>query len=117
MFPRYLFIYLSKDTDNWGPIRSTIGVVSLVRFGQVPAAVPPELIALFKKREDVEGFQPLPTQQFRVGTKIRITEGGFAGYEAVFLATSGRDRVTVLLKVLGRRARASVDLQAIEPVP
>ena len=26
MFPRYLFIYLSDQTDDWRPIRSTIGV-------------------------------------------------------------------------------------------
>jgi transcriptional antiterminator RfaH len=115
MFPRYLFIRLSEETDNWGPIRSTLGVVSVVRFGQMPAAVPDELIELLGKREDADGIQLLPAEQYRVGEKIRITEGGFAGYEGIFLARSGRDRVTVLLQVLGRATRASVELGAIEP--
>src|SRR3989338_3344929 len=44
LFPRYLFIYLSDQTDNWGPIRSTYGVTSLVRFGGIPASVPDVLI-------------------------------------------------------------------------
>src|SRR3990170_842183 len=44
MFPRYLFIYLSDETDDWRPIRSTLGVTTLVRFGQVLAKVPGNLI-------------------------------------------------------------------------
>ena len=47
--------------------------------------------------------------------KVRITDGGFAGYEAIYIARSGRERVTVLLQVLGRDTRAKVDLDAIEP--
>ena len=30
LFPRYLFIHLSDQLDDWGPIRSTIGVTHLV---------------------------------------------------------------------------------------
>ena len=115
MFPRYLFIQLDQQTDNWGPIRSTFGVVSIVRFGQAAAAVPNDLIALLRSREDESGIQILPAEQYRRGAKIRITDGGFAGYEGIFVAHSGRDRVTVLLQVLGRNTRARVDLGAIEP--
>ena len=43
-FPRYLFISLDKETDNWSPIRSTIGVAGLVRFGGMPAVVPENMI-------------------------------------------------------------------------
>jgi transcriptional antiterminator RfaH len=115
MFPRYLFIQLDKHTDNWGPIRSTFGVVSIVRFGQAAAAVPNDLIALLRSREDESGIQVLPMEQYRQGAKVRITAGGFAGYEGIFVARSGHDRVTVLLEVLGRHTRAKVDLGVIEP--
>ena len=115
MFPRYLFIQLDRQTDNWGPIRSTFGVVSIVRFGQTAAAVPEDLITLLRSREDESGIQILPLEQYRRGTKVRITEGGFAGYEGIFVAHSGGERVTVLLQVLGRYTRARVELGAIEP--
>ena len=115
MFPRYLFIHLSDRTDNWGPIRSTLGVVSLVRFGMQPAAVPDDLIGMLREREDEEGVQILPIDNYRPGTKVRITEGGFAGYEGIFLARSGTERVTVLLSLLGRAIRTRVDIGAIEP--
>jgi len=115
MFPRYLFIQLDRHTDNWGPIRSTFGVVSIVRFGQMAAAVPDELVALLRSREDESGIQILPVEQYRRGAKVRITAGGFAGYEGIFVAHSGRDRVTVLLQVLGQYTRTRVELGVIEP--
>lgn len=115
MFPRYLFIRLSDRTDDWGPIRSTLGVVSLVRFGMKPAAVPEDLIGTLQAREDEEGVQILPIDNYRPGLKVRITEGGFAGYQGIFLARSGTERVTVLLNLLGRQIRTRVDIGAIEP--
>jgi len=115
MFPRYLFVHLSNQTDNWAPIRSTLGVVSLIRFGQAAARVPDDLIAALKSREDAQGIQILPVEEYKPGGRVRITQGSFAGYEGIFQASSGRDRVTVLLDVLGRRARTVVDTASIEP--
>ena len=33
LFPRYLFIHLEPGVDNWAPLRSTLGVSTVVRFG------------------------------------------------------------------------------------
>ena len=115
MFPRYLFIHLNRQTDNWAPIRSTLGVVSIVRFGRSAARVPNDLIFLLRSREDSQGIQILPVERYKPGSRVRITQGGFAGYEGIFQAASSRDRVTVLLDVLGRKARATVDSASIEP--
>lgn len=115
MFPRYLFIRLNRETDNWAPIRSTLGVVSIVRFGRTAARVPDALLALLRAREDEQGIQILPVEQYKPGSRVRITQGGFAGYEGIFQAATGRARVTVLLDMLGRQARATVDAASIEP--
>lgn len=115
MFPRYLFVHLHSRTDNWAPIRSTSGVVSLVRFGPSAARVPDDLIVLLKSRENSEGVHILPAEEYKPGRRVRITQGGFAGYEGIFQALSGHDRVTVLLDVLGRKARTIVDAASIEP--
>jgi len=40
LFPRYLFARLDLATQNTAPIRSTQGVVGLVRFGLDPAPLP-----------------------------------------------------------------------------
>jgi len=115
MFPRYLFIHLNRETDNWAPVRSTLGVVSIVRFGRTAASVPDDLLSMLRSREDTQGIQILPVEEYKSGSRVRITQGGFAGYEGIFQAATGRDRVTVLLDVLGRKARATVDSASIEP--
>jgi transcriptional antiterminator RfaH len=115
MFPRYLFIHLDETTDNWGPIRSTLGVVSLVRFGMKPAQVPDSLITTLRAREDETGIQVVSADEFKPGARVRLTEGGFAGYEGIFQAKSGRDRVVVLLDILGRPTPTIVDTSSLEP--
>lgn len=115
MFPRYLFIRLDSETDNWGPIRSTLGVSALVRFGQQPAEAPAGLIEILRSREDERGVQVLPADDYRRGSRIRITDGGLMGYEGIFVARNSRDRVVVLLDIMGKHARTSVASAVIEP--
>lgn len=115
MFPRYLFIHLNRRTDNWAPIRSTLGVVSIVRFGRNAARVPDSLIATLRAREDEQGIQVVPLEEFKPGRRVRLTHGRFAGYEGIFQAASGHDRVIVLLDILGRQTRTAVEAAFIEP--
>ncbi len=117
MFPRYLFIELDPQQDNWAPIRSTLGVSALVRFGPYPAPVPEDLLAALRAREDADGIQELPPPAFRRGEALRIADGAFAGYEGIFLARSGRDRVVVLLEIMGQQARVELGEGEVEPVP
>jgi len=96
--PRYLFIYLDTHTDNWGPIRSTLGVASLVRFGQEPARIPDELVDFLKAREGEAGLHEWAEQNYRAGDRVRVAEGAFRGYEGILLARNSRERVVVLLE-------------------
>ncbi len=116
MFPRYLFIRLDAHQDNWAPIRSTLGVTSLVRFGPHPTPVPEDLISTLRANEDEQGIQDLPVAEFKQGQALRIADGALAGYEGIFLARSGKDRVVVLLDVMGKQARVAVDQDAVEQV-
>lgn len=115
MFPRYLFIHLDTETDNWAPIRSTLGVVNLVRFGMFPSPVPDDLIATLHAREDSEGIQDLPLHTFEEGQKVRIEDGPFMGYEGIFLAQTSQERVMILLDIVGKQARANVNVEHLGP--
>jgi transcriptional antiterminator RfaH len=114
MFPRYLFIHLSEESDNWAPIRSTIGVANLVRFGPEAARVPDDLVITLREREDETGIQVIQQPDFRPGDRVRICEGVMAGYEAIFQARTGKERVTLLLEIAGKMARIQVDAGYIE---
>jgi transcriptional antiterminator RfaH len=115
MFPRYLFVQLNDQTDDWGPIRSTIGISSLVRFGMQPARVPDDLVDALKSREDEEGIQLIEPRELEQGDRVRIVEGVMAGYEAIFEARTSKERVSLLLKIANTTARVKVSRHDIEP--
>ncbi len=116
MFPRYLFIQLSEKTDDWGPIRSTFGVSNLVRFGQLPARVPDYLISTLIVREDEAGLCILPEREYKKGDRVRIAEGPFEGYEAIFQSKNAKNRVSVLLTVIQNSINIELDQKVIEPI-
>ena len=72
MFPRYLFIRLDDTSEDWGPIRSTIGVSKLVHFGLSPAKIPNDLIGALKERENSEGIHDLLNRTFKKGEKVIV---------------------------------------------
>ena len=114
MFPRYLFIYLSDQTDDWGPIRSTIGVSNLVKFGMAPAKVPENLIIRLKENEADEGYHDLPSQKLKKGDQILIIEGPFEGYEATLFSQNAEDRVVVLLNIAEKYIKVQLNQSLIE---
>lgn len=114
LFPRYLFIHLDTLTDNWGPIRSTLGVVSLVRFGQKPARVPNALIAFLRSQEGVDGLHSWAEPGYQTGERVRVADGPLEGYEGILLAKTSRERVVVLLDSLGKQVRTQLGVDRLE---
>ncbi len=114
LFPRYLFIHLDDATDDWAPIRSTVGVSELVRFGIIPAKISGNLVASIKTRENDEGFHELLSGDFEEGQQVRIAEGPFEGYEAIFQAKSGEQRAIVLLNIAQKMAKIQIDIDKLE---
>lgn len=114
LFPRYLFIHLDTHTDNWGPIRSTLGVASLVRFGREPAPVPDDLVSYLRAREGAAGLHDWAEHALAPGDRVRVADGVFGGYEGILLARTSRERVVVLLDILGRQVRAQVSAGQLE---
>jgi len=114
LFPRYLFIHLDTHTDNWAPIRSTLGVASLVRFGQKPAPIPESLISFLRSRESRDGLHEWAEPEYRAGDRVRVADGPMEGYEGILLARTSRERVVVLLDILGKQVRAQLELGRLE---
>lgn len=110
LFPRYLFLHLEEGNDNWGPIRSTMGVAGLVRFGQAYAVVSDEVLEAVRERT-----QDVKKALFASGDSIRVVSGPLLGLEGVFEITDGEQRSFVLLEFMQKQQRVSVstaDLRA-----
>ena len=116
LFPRYLFIHLDSHSDNWSPIRSTLGVSSLVRFGAEPARVPDELVDYLQSRQNAEGLHEWAQPKLIVGERARVVSGPLAGYEGILIAKSSRERVVILLDLVGGQVRAKLNPDQIEPI-
>ena len=107
MFPRYLFIRLdtSGSGQSWSPIRSTLGVNQLVRFGGQPAKVDGQLIDLIRSREQGTHAQPL----FSAGENVTVANGPFAGLEAIYQNTDAESRSMILLNILSKPVSMRID--------
>ncbi|SIT72021.1 transcriptional antiterminator RfaH [Ectothiorhodosinus mongolicus] len=108
LFPGYVFVQLDSVNDNWAPIRSTRGVLGLVRFGGIPAPVPHEVIDEIRSQQDAEfGWLDLTQlKPMREGQRLRIIDGPFMGQEARFQKLNGQDRVLVLLNIMQQSVQA-----------
>lgn len=111
LFPGYLFIDLDELIDNWHPIRSTRGVIRLVRFREYPVPVPDEIIAMTRRRlaQDTPRIPYL-----RPGERVRITQGPFADVEGIFVAPDGEERVMLLMNILNREQRLSFPAASVQ---
>lgn len=110
LFPRYLFLHLEEGNDNWGPIRSTLGVAGMVRFGQTYAAVPDLVIEAIRERT-----QEIRETLFAAGDAVQVVSGPLVGLEGVFEIADGEQRSFVLLEFMQKQQRVSVstaDLRA-----
>ncbi len=106
LFPRYLFLHLSEGLQALGPVRSSIGVAGIVRFGAEYAIVPDRIVSELRSREEPQtGLHRAPRRPpLKPGTPVRITHGPFDGLEGICERHAGADRVVVLLKLLGQDA-------------
>ena len=124
LFPRYLFLQPRDATHSLAPVRSTLGVTGLVRFGVQPAVVPAALIEELRACEaagsggqDANGVGGQQTRRelFAPGAQVKFMTGPFAGLEGIFSKASGAQRVIVLLELLGRMQDVTVARDWIVP--
>jgi len=110
LFPRYIFIRVDPQRRSTATVRSTRGVLGLVRFGGQPAVVPDEVMQALLRREDAaSGLHQDRRPLFRSGEAVKLVDGPLSGMEAVFTQQDGEQRVILLLELLGKANRVSVN--------
>lgn len=113
-FPGYMFVQADLGDTGLSRFQWMPHSLGLVSFGGEPSTVPDNLIAEIRKR--VEAIAAAGGEVFdglKAGDAIRIQEGPFCGYEAIFDARlPGTERVRVLLEFLGNQRKIPVELNA-----
>jgi transcriptional antiterminator RfaH len=105
LIPGYIFIPLNLAIEGWQNVNSVRGIIRLIyRAPERPARVPlVEMTRLFDM-VDAEGFMKQAEEPVAAdlrGKRLRVTEGPFATFEGI-CQWSSRDRVVVLLQMLGQ---------------
>lgn len=113
LFPRYLFVRLDLAKERWRAILSTVGVAGLVMGGDRPAAVPAGVIEEIRAREDEAGMVRVAPAGLRQGQKVRVTAGPLADFDGVFDGLDDRQRVIVLLNLMGRNIRVPLNADLV----
>jgi transcriptional antiterminator RfaH len=110
LFPRYLFLNAVVDQQSLGPVRSTLGVSNLVRFGTELAIVPQRVIGMIKNRFDSKtGLVKLEPVPVELGDRVRVFDGPLAGVEGIFRERKGSNRALLLMRLLGVETTVEVD--------
>lgn len=108
LFPRYLFIRLDDVHSNWLPVRSTLGVAQVVRFGDKYCRVPEGLV------QGLMGAEQQRRNLLSVGDAVRVTEGPFKGLEGIYHQADGSQRVLVLMDLFSRPQSISLPVASVQ---
>jgi transcriptional antiterminator RfaH len=124
LFPCYLFAQVTERAPSWGPMRSTRGVSTvLVRPGTPdPAPVlPAALLVLWRQcapngviypRDKTKARQPLPSI---LGAMVEVEAGAFTSFQGI-CQQEARDRVAIMLSILGRETTVWLPREGVRRV-
>lgn len=115
LFPGYIFCRLDMALSGKAA-RYSPGVKDFLTFGSRVAEVGEGIIQALRERCP-NGVAEIDPVSAKPGDVVRINEGPFSGFEAIFeQKLKGSERVAVLLKILGRETRIVLPSEIIAKV-
>lgn len=109
LFPGYLFVQLDVGQHNVGLIRSTRGVIGLVRFGRQLVPVPGPVIEGLVYAKVGDRQAPIePAGLFKDGDPVCFAEGPLAGKQAIVCSRTGDEVVRIFYTCLKERGRGGM---------
>lgn len=131
LFPGYLFVHVVMTGEVQRIIQDVRWVDGILRRdGDRPAPINSAAVqtlrqliidcggrVLIKNGLVERGYGgPDSTGRFTPGQQVRVLHGPFSGFNALFTASEGRDRVKILLDIFGRVSETSLLEASIEAV-
>jgi transcriptional antiterminator RfaH len=114
LFPGYVFVRVATSGDQWRPVLSTVGVRTLVRFGNQLGLLDDAFIASLRARER-DGVVVAPETPYQPGQRVKLVGGPFDGVTATIISSSEKDRLVVLMDLLRNSVRATVSQNGVIP--
>jgi transcriptional antiterminator RfaH len=110
LFPRYVFVGLDVERQRWRSVNGTVGVSHLICHGDRPTPLDEAIVHSVAMREGEDGLVRLAlTYSFQPGQAVRVTDGLFADQLGLYEGMADRERVRILLNLLGRKVRVVIE--------
>ena len=103
LFPTYLFCNFNPEGTDWPSIYRTPGLSYFLGGGGYPTQVSADLIDFIRQRVDNWNDGGYSPKHFKKGEAIRVANGPFAGFEAIFQGyIPSRQRCQIFVQIIGR---------------
>lgn len=110
VFPGYIFVGFDPQSYSWNKINSTYGVLKVLAFNNKPSIISLSLILALKNRyEDKQ--EPIINKSLQKGDLIKFYNGPFVNLVANIETVDPKDRIQVLLRVLGGERKLQISLK------
>ena len=96
LLPGYVLVKMTMTDESWHVVRNITGVTGFVGPGSEPTPLSAEEIAIFN-------VDPVEEFKFKVGDKVEVVSGIFAGYSGVLREISEDKKQLVVLASTERR--------------
>lgn len=114
MFPRYILFRPGKPEQSISAVRSTKGIMTIVRFGFQPAELSGEVVRLIRQHEKDRHQATLQElDNLRAGQKVKLKHNALQGVEGLVQSVA-KNRVAVLLEILGAPTVVQVQSHQVE---
>lgn len=114
LFPGYVFVSLDLCRDRWSPINGTIGVLGLVKAGNLPLPLPVGLIETLARAQhsarDAGGGET-----FKINQPVRLCDGPFSDVVGRIQCLDDKGRVRILLEIMGQAVAVCTTLASLSP--
>lgn len=111
LFPGYVFVKTSLV--HRFPLLNIKELVRFVGFNSLPVAIPDKEIESIRKVVSAQSELAPEPFGLKEGTKVKVTQGQFAGAEGLLIHRKGKSRLVVQLQLLQQAISVEVGMQSI----
>lgn len=115
VFPGYILVQMVLDDESWYVVRNTPGVTGFVGIGNQPTPLSSDEVDRIMRR--IESEEPRVQVDFKVGERVRVTDGAFAEFQGVVDAIDlDRGKARIMISIFGRETPVEVDFLQLQKV-
>ena len=105
LFPGYIFV--NTSIERYSALKYTMGIRNIIKFGDNISCISDQEIEAMQMAEETSKIDPVASQ-LKIGQDVMIAKGSLTGSIVKVCSLPSKERVGVLLSILGSVRRISI---------